>query len=404
MFFDTTGLARCDFYLDGSNFKNGNNFSQQVTAELVDASGTALAPPILFNATLSIAGQVAYDPSACAELSAASPPVTTVQEALDKLCESCHHEPGITIQGISWLDQPVGVDPLFNDSNVSVGRLAAGIRVFCSEAVDPMTISRPTCFVTLELPFPADAALGFQPLVLTAEVGAAGPEIFWKPTGAVAARLQSKLFAFRVLSATITSHTTVTIKYSQAVNLARATDSFNYTISGGVAVEGVTQVAGDPNSFMVVTSLLPGDVPLTLSISNIQAPDGSTLSNPVVRIPFFSEDRVLARFTLKGNFIWAASNPDLFLDGEAFGCKQRGVPMDVTQPRDPIVPTSNNSPPPEGVANAIDNTTMTKYLNFERLNTGFTVTPSLGGTLVTGLSLTSANDAPERDPATYRLE
>jgi len=75
---------------------------------------------------------------------------------------------------------------------------------------------------------------------------------------------------------------------------------------------------------------------------------------------------------------------------------------DVTQPGDPIVPTSNNSPGSESVANAIDNQP-TKYLNFDRLNTGFTVTPRVGLTVVSGLTLTSANDAPERDPASFTL-
>src|SRR6185503_18475964 len=57
------------------------------------------------------------------------------------------------------------------------------------------------------------------------------------------------------------------------------------------------------------------------------------------------------------------------------------APTDVTVPGDPIVGTSNNTPGSEGVANAIDNQP-TKYLNFDRLNTGFTVTPSVGATLV----------------------
>jgi len=79
------------------------------------------------------------------------------------------------------------------------------------------------------------------------------------------------------------------------------------------------------------------------------------------------------------------------------------APTDVTQPGDPIVGTSNNTPGSEGVANSIDNQP-TKYLNFDKLNTGFTVTPSVGATLVSGITLTSANDAPERDPASYQLE
>ncbi len=76
---------------------------------------------------------------------------------------------------------------------------------------------------------------------------------------------------------------------------------------------------------------------------------------------------------------------------------------DITQPGDPIVGSSNNNPGSEAVANVIDNQP-TKYLNFDRLNTGFTVTPRVGLSVVQCLTLTSANDAPERDPATYTLE
>src|SRR5215510_8563571 len=68
---------------------------------------------------------------------------------------------------------------------------------------------------------------------------------------------------------------------------------------------------------------------------------------------------------------------------------------DITQPGDPIVPTSGNSPPSTGVANAIDDQ-LTKYLNLDILNTGFTVSPQVGLTEVQGLTLTSANDAPAR--------
>jgi hypothetical protein len=76
--------------------------------------------------------------------------------------------------------------------------------------------------------------------------------------------------------------------------------------------------------------------------------------------------------------------------------------VDVTQPGDLIVPTSNMSPESEDVTNAIDNQP-TKYLNFDKLNTGFTVTPHVGTTIVQGLTLTSANDHPDFDPASYIL-
>ena len=76
---------------------------------------------------------------------------------------------------------------------------------------------------------------------------------------------------------------------------------------------------------------------------------------------------------------------------------------DITQPTDLIVATSLNSPGGEGVGNVIDGNPATKYLNFDKLNAGFTVTPAAGRSIVTGLRFTSANDAPERDPTRFAL-
>ena len=86
------------------------------------------------------------------------------------------------------------------------------------------------------------------------------------------------------------------------------------------------------------------------------------------------------------------------------------LPPDVTQPGDPIIASSSNSPGSEGVANVIDGKP-TKYLNFDSRNTtdpikpsGFVVSPSIGRTLITGMNIESANDGPERDPKTVTLE
>ncbi len=76
---------------------------------------------------------------------------------------------------------------------------------------------------------------------------------------------------------------------------------------------------------------------------------------------------------------------------------------DVSQPSDVVVPTSMNSPANEDVAKAIDNNTRTKYLNFDKLEAGFTLSPAAGPTIVAGLRLTSANDVPDRDPTSYAL-
>ena len=83
------------------------------------------------------------------------------------------------------------------------------------------------------------------------------------------------------------------------------------------------------------------------------------------------------------------------------------APKNVIQPGDPVVASSSNSPGSEGVANAIDGTTA-KYLNRDLANNakpaGFIVTPSLGASVVTGLAMQSANDAPSRDPKAVILE
>ena len=76
-------------------------------------------------------------------------------------------------------------------------------------------------------------------------------------------------------------------------------------------------------------------------------------------------------------------------------------PEDITLPGDEVVPTSDNSPGGEQALYAIDDNPATKYLNFDIVDTGLTITTD--GGVVTGLALTSANDAPDRDPANYIL-
>ena len=76
--------------------------------------------------------------------------------------------------------------------------------------------------------------------------------------------------------------------------------------------------------------------------------------------------------------------------------------VDVSVPGDIIVATSDNSPSGETVQYAIDDNPRTKYLNYDKLNAGFTITLA-NPTALTGLGLTSANDRYVRDPATYKL-
>lgn len=69
------GLARCTFHLDGTQAK------QNVGAALADPSGQQLSPWILFNASLGVAREVAYDPGQCGGLAGSR----TVQSAIERL-------------------------------------------------------------------------------------------------------------------------------------------------------------------------------------------------------------------------------------------------------------------------------------------------------------------------------
>jgi hypothetical protein len=62
----------------------------------------------------------------------------------------------------------------------------------------------------------------------------------------------------------------------------------------------------------------------------------------------------------------------------------------------------NNWPAGESPDHAIDGVGQ-KYLNFGREDTGFIVTPASGSSVVTKLKFWTANDAVERDPASFEL-
>ncbi|RIK82995.1 MAG: hypothetical protein DCC68_04820 [Planctomycetota bacterium] len=78
-------------------------------------------------------------------------------------------------------------------------------------------------------------------------------------------------------------------------------------------------------------------------------------------------------------------------------------------PGDPVLAIhqatlSSSSPGGEQAPNAIDGNSGTKYLNFGEDDSGFIVTPSIGSqTIVNSFTMTTANDATERDPASWEL-
>jgi len=93
--------------------------------------------------------------------------------------------------------------------------------------------------------------------------------------------------------------------------------------------------------------------------------------------------------------------------------KVMGTVSDVTAPGDIVqgVPNDGDWPGAETPDLAIDDNTATKYLHFKgdfdpdpgTGGTGIQVTPAAGPTIVTGLTLTTANDVPGRDPIAFEL-
>ena len=231
---DADGFATCEWTL-------GMNGKQEVVADLTNANGHPIVAPISirFTADLSVASNVAYTPG-CSYLQREK--VTTVQEAIDKLC--C--QDGIRIDNVSIVppSTTAPVTTLKNHAEIPVTDFIRGLRIDCDHEIDPVAVNdKPVCFVTLELPFLLPSGNGssiymgsFQPFILDATVSldpTSKKAILWKPEGTVTA-VRLKEF-FQGLGA--------------------------------------------------------------LKISN--------------RDPF---SRILARLTLKGNFIWG-KNPKLFLDG-----------------------------------------------------------------------------------------
>jgi len=96
----------------------------------------------------------------------------------------------------------------------------------------------------------------------------------------------------------------------------------------------------------------------------------------------------------------------VFIDDIGYG-RPAPAAADVTAAGDIVqgVPNDGDWPGAETPDLAIDDDVNTKYLHFkgETEPTGFQVTPAVGPTVVTGLTLTTANDAVERDPITFEL-
>ncbi|HVB97239.1 MAG TPA: DUF6519 domain-containing protein [Chloroflexota bacterium] len=180
---DADGIASCHWQPDPTVN------TQQLVATLTAAVGNPIRNPtyLHFNANLSVASEVAYNPAGCATLANAG--VTNVQDAINQLCQAMGREPGILIKEVRLI-QPNAV--LGNDTRIAPAALGGGLRVVLDGVVDPLAIrGKPIGAITLELPFPgspvereswlAPGVVGFQPVILSGEFISEGAEITWTP-------------------------------------------------------------------------------------------------------------------------------------------------------------------------------------------------------------------------------
>jgi hypothetical protein len=110
---------------------------------------------------------------------------TTLPVRFNAVFQQAGNQGGVHIRGVR-----LESGELRNDTDVSFEDLSRGIRIDCDDNINPFSIVRPTCFVTIEMPFPFNnvdrelwnnAVIGFQPLILSADVGVDDNFILWRP-------------------------------------------------------------------------------------------------------------------------------------------------------------------------------------------------------------------------------
>lgn len=187
---DDQGLARCEWTL-GSNPENR---CRQVEAVLLNHDGNPASSSIRFNASLSTAAQVYYDTSRCERLREVE--ANTVQQAIDQICKELT-EPGIKVREITFGNG----DELRNDTGINMEAFRSGIILTCDRPIDPRSVKRPTCFVTLEVPYRDSndrlTSAAFTAITLAGVQKADGPRIIWALTERTDAWLTKEISAYR---------------------------------------------------------------------------------------------------------------------------------------------------------------------------------------------------------------
>jgi len=163
----------------------------------------------------------------------------------------------------------------------------------------------------------------------------------------------------------------VVVVFSEPITSATANQPLNYGINNGVIVLGAALGADNKTVTLATFEAIPDGTDYILTVNNIKDTLGNTIAANS-QIPV-----MLTQYILQTTDVLT------------------GFPG--SEGAQPGWPTAEN---PQKL---VDGLTSTKFLNFGKLDCGFSVTPIVGPSIVTGIILSTANDAPERDPASYIL-
>ena len=338
---DTVGLAKVDFYLDATNPV------QQVVARLLDSQSNPVSLPLIFNAQLSVVSQVAYQPASCAGLSGR----VTVQDAIDRLAEQFHiHKvsgDSQTTAGGQPLPEPIVV-LVANQCGpvpgvpVTFKVQSGGGSVKPTEPTLTDANSRADCqwilggsSATQELQATIASKVGFTAAPADVRFTARALSGDTTQPGVRIKGVFRKLGPLKLGSTIPLSEMDAGLRIECDLDIDKAT------------VDDPNLKRGEPTCFVTVEVPLPltqdqirfwGDTGLVGHTPIVLAADVVVNGNQITSTPspfavsslakVFGAmnqvegrlgDRILARLTLKGNFIWAASGGrenKLYLDGE----------------------------------------------------------------------------------------
>jgi hypothetical protein len=162
-----------------------------------------------------------------------------------------------------------------NDSQVALDAFAHGLAIFCDHPVDQASLARPTCFITLEVPYSVDYFIYANLSTLT-QAALTSP-----PAGAV---------------------------ISQANQIVLQMPGYHdYTLEASLSVTADGAISWTPTPMQVAI------IAEYLRIMANVAQSGFAL----LKLPL-APQQVLARLTLKGRDIWASDDPTLHLDGATY--------------------------------------------------------------------------------------